>query len=64
MSSGVIDKVGNVWIGTQNGLVKYDWTYWINFNTNNSQIPANFITAIAYDDQTLDRNKCKWNRNV
>jgi hypothetical protein len=49
------DSYGNVWIGTNNGLYKYDGVFWNNYNTNNSQIPYNQIYAFF-----LDRNDNIW----
>ncbi|MFK7971810.1 MAG: T9SS type A sorting domain-containing protein [Bacteroidia bacterium] len=47
----VIDKQGNIWMGSCGGLLKFDGTTWTVFNTSNSGIPSNSLTDIAIDDQ-------------
>jgi hypothetical protein len=44
------DKSGNIWIGTQGGLVKFNGSSWKTYQTSNSAIAANFVTALACDD--------------
>lgn len=39
ITSITIDKKNNKWIGTLNGLVKYDGVNWTIFNTSNSPLP-------------------------
>ena len=45
-----IDESGNKWIGTEEGLVKFDGTDWIIYNTSNSGIRVNYIKCIAIDE--------------
>ena len=45
----------SVWIGTFNGLAKFDGTDWKVYNTSNSPIPGNLIRTIA-----IDRDGNKW----
>jgi sugar lactone lactonase YvrE len=47
----VIDGQGNKWIGTGNGLAKFDGVSWTVYNTSNSGLPSDWITAIAIDAQ-------------
>ena len=49
------DSYGNIWLGTNNGLFKYDGVFWNNYNTYNSQIPYDQI-----DNFYLDRNDNIW----
>ena len=44
-----IDTNNNKWIGTQNGLVKYNGSNWIVYDTSNSPLPVAAITSIAVD---------------
>ena len=44
-----IDREGNKWIGTYNGLAKFDGVNWTVYNTSNSGLPGDYITAIAID---------------
>jgi uncharacterized protein (TIGR02145 family) len=44
-----IDSLGNKWIGTGNGLAKFDGTTWTVYNDSNSGLPGNEITSIAID---------------
>jgi len=41
-----IDNLGNKWIGSTGGLVKYDGVNWLVFNTGNSGLPANDVRSI------------------
>lgn len=43
------DGLGNVWIGTDIGLYKYDGIFWNYYNTSNSGIPYNNISNIFID---------------
>jgi len=45
----VIDELGNKWIGTSEGLVKFDGTNWTVYNTSNSGLPNNVVWSIAID---------------
>lgn len=38
-----------MWLGTTTGLWKYDGTTWTNWNETNSNIAANYVTAIDFD---------------
>lgn len=44
-----IDDFGIKWIGTDNGLVKYDGTNWTIYNTSNSPIPNNSVISLEID---------------
>jgi streptogramin lyase len=44
-----IDKDKNKWIGTSEGLVKFDGKNWTVYNTSNSALPDNCILSIAID---------------
>jgi len=48
-----IDRNNNLWIGTDNGLVFYDGSNWIIYNTINSNIPFNVILSVACEDDTV-----------
>ncbi|HVZ39712.1 MAG TPA: two-component regulator propeller domain-containing protein [Candidatus Kapabacteria bacterium] len=48
------DGNGNIWIGTDGGLMKFDkGTNWTAYNMNNSPLPSNAINALAYHNGTL-----------
>jgi hypothetical protein len=51
LNSGAVgcDGNGNVWIGTDNGLYKYDGMFWNKYDTFNSGIPYNEINKIFVD---------------
>ena len=49
------DSHGNIWLGTNNGLYKYDGVFWKNYTTLNSQLPYNQI-----DNFYIDRNDNIW----
>jgi ligand-binding sensor domain-containing protein len=44
-----IDGGGNKWIGTLEGLAKFDGVNWTVYNTSNSGLPDNYVGAIAID---------------
>lgn len=44
------DKQGNAWLGTSNGLGKFDGKRWSIFNTTNSGLPNDTVTSVAVDD--------------
>jgi len=50
-----IDDFGNKWIGTDNGLAKYDDLNWTVYNKSNSGLPTNNIRCIA-----IDKKGAKW----
>lgn len=43
------DTNNAMWLGTTTGLWKYDGTTWANWNETNSNIAANYVTAIDFD---------------
>ena len=45
----------SLWIGTFNGLARFDGTNWKTYNTSNSPIPGNLVRSIA-----IDRDGNKW----
>ena len=47
INSVTIDANGTKWIGTKGGLVKFDGTNWMTFNTDNSGIPSNNVQNVA-----------------
>ncbi len=49
ISDAKIDNAGNTWVATEKGLVKIVGNTWTVYNTGNSDIPANFITAVEVD---------------
>jgi hypothetical protein len=51
ITSIAIDAQGNKWVGTQNGLSKFDGVNWTTFNMSNSQIPSNSINSVAIDSK-------------
>ena len=46
-----VDENGAKWIGTDNGLLKYENDSWTIFNTASSPIPDNQIRAISFDSE-------------
>ncbi len=54
-SSIVQDKAGFIWIGTDEGLCRYDGYSMINFTKgkNNNSLPSNRISALLLDDDKL-----------
>jgi ligand-binding sensor domain-containing protein len=44
-----IDGSGNKWIGTRNGLAKFDGINWTVYNTSNSGLHENSVLSIAID---------------
>lgn len=49
------DLSGNLWVGTNNGLFKYDNVQWSCFNKNNIPVQDNYIRNIA-----VDKNNKLW----
>ena len=46
------DKSGNIWMATDEGLVKFDGdTTWEVFQTSNSSLPDNWVRTVAEDKQ-------------
>ncbi len=43
------DTAGNVWVGTDNGLAKFDGSNWTVIDSSNSGLPVNQIRSIAFD---------------
>lgn len=41
-----------IWVGTRTGLAKFDGKDWTVYNTQNSKLPNNWITAIAVEGHT------------
>ena len=46
-----VDSYGNVWIGTYEGLAKFDGEKWTVYNTGNSGLPSNRVTAHGKNNQ-------------
>ena len=46
----VVDTNNIKWIGTGNGLVKYNDEDWIVYDTSNSDLPWNKINCLSFDD--------------
>ena len=46
-----IDNQGNKWVGTNNGVSKFDGTGWTSYTTSNSGLATDRVNAIAIDDQ-------------
>ena len=49
ISELLIDKAGNIWIGTLNGLCKFDGDDWQLYDTSNTAIADNEIRDLALD---------------
>ncbi len=41
------DSNGNLWAATDNGLSKFDGATFVNYRTNNSPLPSNYITSVV-----------------
>jgi len=46
-----IDGQGNVWIGSEGGLSKFDGENWITYTTANGGIPSDRVKSVAIDAQ-------------
>ncbi len=46
----VVDTNNIKWIGTGNGLVKYNDEEWIVYDTSNSDLPSNLINCLSLDN--------------
>ena len=55
VKSIVIDSIGNKWIGTYGGLVKFDGATWTIWDTSNSGLPNNNVEIVV-----LDSAENKW----
>lgn len=47
------DLFNNLWIGTYNGLAKYDGVNWTVYTTTNSTIPGSYIRQITMDPDSI-----------
>ncbi|MCL6100788.1 MAG: PEGA domain-containing protein, partial [Bacteroidetes bacterium] len=45
-----VDRSNHIWIGTGNGLAKFDGKKWQRFNIKNSPLNSGYISRIAVDD--------------
>ena len=45
-----IDEIGNKWIGTKEGLAKFDGINWTVYDTTNSDLPFNEIYCLSIDN--------------
>ncbi|HLP51611.1 MAG TPA: two-component regulator propeller domain-containing protein [Chitinophagales bacterium] len=43
------DSAGNIWVGTDNGLAKFDGNAWTVLDSSNSGLPVNQVRSIAFD---------------
>jgi len=50
VSSLSIDSSGQIWIGTMNGLAKFNGTNWTVYTTTNSGLADNYIRSTAIDN--------------
>lgn len=48
-----LDSKNNLWLGSQEGLVKYDGNEWVVYNTENSELPLNSVSYIGIDKNDL-----------
>lgn len=51
----IIDDIGLIWIGSKDGLIRYDKVSWQLLTSDNSELLDNNINAIA-----IDSDKIKW----
>lgn len=49
----VEDSEGNYWIGSNDGLIKFDGVLFTVYNTENSDIPSNKIRTLAIDEKNI-----------
>ncbi|MFL5752435.1 MAG: T9SS type A sorting domain-containing protein [Bacteroidia bacterium] len=47
------DVTGNIWIGTDNGLVMYDGVSYTTYNTSNSSLAANTVFSVICSGNTV-----------
>lgn len=45
------DTNNHMWLGTTSGLWRFDGTNWTNWNESNSNIAADYVTAIDFDSE-------------
>jgi ligand-binding sensor domain-containing protein len=45
------DANQDMWLGTDNGLWKYDGTTWTVWNESNSAIAANYVTCVRFGNE-------------
>jgi ligand-binding sensor domain-containing protein len=46
-----VDKQGNLWEVSSQGLRRFDGQKWTVFNTSNTPLPTNSVVRVAFDDQ-------------
>ena len=46
-----VDSRGDLWIGTEGGLAKFDGESWEVYDTGNSGLPGNWVWSLALDAQ-------------
>ena len=51
----VIDSLGNKWVGSNHGLLKFDGIKWTSFTIENSGIPNNVVNCVY-----IDKKGVKW----
>ena len=49
ISSTIFDNFGNFWMGTSNGLIKFDGKNWTVYNTSNFGFPNDDVLSLAID---------------
>lgn len=54
-TSLVIDSLGNKWVGSSHGLLKFDGIKWTSFTIENSGIPNNVVNCVY-----IDKKGVKW----
>ncbi|MFW6134955.1 MAG: two-component regulator propeller domain-containing protein [Elusimicrobiota bacterium] len=55
IESIVADEQGNIWVGTYDGVGKFDGSEWTCYTTSNSDLPGSTVFAVA-----IDRNNNIW----
>lgn len=50
ISDIAFDTLGNKWIGTEQGLYKFDGAIWTVFDTSNTGMLANWVTSVLIDN--------------
>lgn len=64
VTSIVVDDNKNVWLGTLDGLVKFDGANWQVYNTENSKIVDNMITSLLLEKGKILWFVSGWNRLI